>query len=99
RVARASRVPASPPCSVLIVRIPVEAVLADVLDDPVWHQVPDGLSLAGTGPAVCRGDRQRRDLDRGHGLRRQPLERQTMPWSCNGNKVRQLEQFLRILPG
>src|SRR5690349_10715524 len=76
----------------------VQAVLVDVLDDPVRDEVPDGLVALDAGPAVGRADRHGGDLHEGDPVGRQPLVGQLVPGPGHPDEVRQLPELLDVLP-
>src|SRR5450755_4047194 len=77
----------------------VELALADVLDDAVWHQVPDGVTGADPGAALGRGDGQRGNLDEADPLVRQSAEGQPVTGPGAADEMRQLEQLVGVAPG
>src|ERR1035438_5963848 len=77
----------------------VEPAFRDVLDHAVRHQVPDGLPGRDTLPAVGRGDSEGGDLQQADPFPRQPMSGQPVPGPGAADKVRELEQLIRVLPG
>src|SRR6202451_1430812 len=77
----------------------VALALADVLHDPLGHQVPDRVAGPDPGPALGRGDGQGGDLDEADVVVRQPGQGQPVPGPGAADEVGQLEQLVRVPPG
>src|ERR1700722_15799625 len=77
----------------------VELALADVLHDPLGHQVPDRVAGPDPGPALGRGDGQGGDLDQADVVVGQTGQGQPVPGPGAADEVGQLEQLVGVPPG